>query len=103
MEMWPTGPIVGVIPDAQFTAGETVMEPNDLLCIYTDGVTDALNTDQVPFGRQQLIDLLMEEKMPGFTCDTLLGDIALNLSQFIGAAVQFDDITTLAVRRLRMG
>ncbi|OGO31751.1 MAG: hypothetical protein A2136_04700 [Chloroflexi bacterium RBG_16_54_11] len=99
-ELWPTGPIVGVIPDAEFLARELVMGQDDLLLAYTDGVTDALNIDQVSFGRPRLVELALDKPANHGTCDGLLKNMELRLRQFTGEAVQFDDITALAVRRL---
>ncbi len=94
--LWPTGPIIGIIPDAGFIAREIVIDEDDLLLAYTDGVTDALNPDEVSFGRERLVDCL-DGREDG--CDSLLKKIQHNLEQFIGKADQFDDITVLAVRR----
>jgi sigma-B regulation protein RsbU (phosphoserine phosphatase) len=94
--LWPTGPIVGVIPQAGFSAKEMVMGENDLLLAYTDGVTDALNIQEEAFGRERLVELLQGERTNG---ERLLKKIERLLQQFTGEAVQFDDITTLAVKR----
>jgi serine phosphatase RsbU (regulator of sigma subunit) len=95
-ELWPTGPIVGVIPNAEFLTKEIVMEDNELLLVYTDGVTDALNIHEVSFGREHLITLLKENHT---NCDKLLINIEEQLIQFIGDAIQFDDITVLAIKK----
>jgi serine phosphatase RsbU (regulator of sigma subunit) len=95
-ELWPTGPIVGVIPDAEFLAKEIVIKENDILLAYTDGVTDALNPNEASFGRERLAGLLKENHT---TCDTLVKTIEQRLNQFIGEAVQFDDITVLAIKK----
>ena len=95
-ELWPTGPIVGIIPNAEFLAKEIVIMENDLLLAYTDGVTDALNPNEASFGRERLTGLLKEEHT---TCDRLVKTIEQRLNQFIGEAVQFDDITVLAIKK----
>lgn len=96
-ELWPTGPIVGIIPNAEFIATEIAMKENDLLLVYTDGITDALNINQASFGKERLVELLKGDHT---TCDGLLNNIEHQLYQFIGEAVQFDDITALALKRL---
>jgi len=98
--LWPTGPIVGVIPNADFTVKEMVMGKNDLLLAYTDGITDALNITEDSFGRERLADIIKGERTNYDTCNSLLKKIEQQLDQFIGEAVQFDDITALAVKRL---
>ncbi|MET9444361.1 SpoIIE family protein phosphatase [Streptomyces sp. NPDC006610] len=37
----PGGLLVGVLPDAPFTATDTVLDPGDTLLLYTDGLTEA--------------------------------------------------------------
>ena len=95
-ELWPTGPIVGIIPNAEFLAKEIVINENDLLLAYTDGVTDALNPNEASFGRERLAGLLKENQT---TCERLVKTIEQRLIQFIGDAVQFDDITVLAIKK----
>jgi len=95
-ELWPTGPIVGVIPNAEFSAKEVMMQANEVLLAYTDGVTDALNINQGAFGRGRLVDLLKGE---GLSCEALLKSLEGQLQEFIGEAVQFDDITALAIKK----
>ncbi len=94
--LWPTGPIVGIIPEAEFIAREMDMDVNDLFLAYTDGVTDALNSEEKSFGRERLVECL-DSRLGG--CEKLLQNIKGKLESFIGQADQFDDITMLAVRR----
>ncbi len=92
----PTGPVVGLFPGVKFLVEEVLMEKNDLLLLYTDGIPDARSSDDEPFGRERLFKLMNA----GVTTPALLlENIEEQLYQFIGAAKQFDDITLLAVRR----
>jgi sigma-B regulation protein RsbU (phosphoserine phosphatase) len=92
----PTGPVIGVIPDAEFSVKEISMESHDLLLAFTDGVPDALNGGNASFGHGSLLKLLKgSQASPA----QVLKDIENELLQFIGAAEQFDDITLLAVKR----
>jgi phosphoserine phosphatase RsbU/P len=92
----PTGPVIGVFPEMEFPAKEIVMEKNDLLVAFTDGIPDALAIDDVPFGNDRLLDALTGSQA---TPAILLKEIEDRLHRFIGAADQFDDITALAVKR----
>jgi phosphoserine phosphatase RsbU/P len=92
----PTGPVVGAIPSAKFSVNEILMEDNDLLLAYTDGVPDALNEKEESFGNQRLMAVLAG-------CDAapaaVLNHIQTQLAQFMGATDQFDDITLMAVKK----
>jgi phosphoserine phosphatase RsbU/P len=92
----PTGPAVGIIPNASFSVKQIPLEKSDLLLAFTDGIPDALNMDDTSFGNERLLKLLdSSDTSPA----ALLKTIEEQLAQFIGAADQFDDITILAIKR----
>jgi sigma-B regulation protein RsbU (phosphoserine phosphatase) len=93
----PTGPAVGMLPDAVFGTHQVTLEPGDLLITFTDGVLDARNPAGQLFTEKRLLSLLQQ---PIPSALTLLGGIEANLRAHIGTANQFDDITMLAARRL---
>ncbi len=98
--LWPSGPIVGIIPDAEFASQELSVSEKDLLLAYTDGVTDALNRDEISFGRERLVQAVIHGRSD---CTGLFLSIEAALHQFIGGAAQFDDITLLAVLKKSAG
>jgi len=94
--LWPTGPIVGVLPEAEFIVKEVAMRENDVLLAYSDGLTDALDASEKSFGRERLVEAFKSEQTH---CDGLLKNIIQKLDQFVGNAAQFDDITALALKK----
>lgn len=93
----PTGPAVGVQADARFETRETRLGAGDILFGYTDGVTEARDTDEEFFNEKRLIAMLNADVT---SAATLLDRIATAVKKHIGRADQFDDITMLAIRRL---
>jgi sigma-B regulation protein RsbU (phosphoserine phosphatase) len=93
----PTGPAVGIIPDIDFDIGQVQLEPGDILITYTDGVTEARNADGKFFTEQQMLSLLQQ---PEPSAVALLDHLENSVRAHIGNAVQFDDITMLALRRV---
>jgi phosphoserine phosphatase RsbU/P len=92
----PSGPAIGIIPDADFSVREIKMGSDDLLLAFTDGIPDALNSDEVPFGSPRLLAIAQGmNATPG----ELLANIEGQLKQFTGATDPFDDVTMLAVKR----
>jgi len=73
-----------------------LIEHDDLLLTFTDGIPDARNNADESFGREYLRRLV---NVGGASPDKLLEYIDEQAHQFIGAAKQFDDITLLAVKR----
>jgi phosphoserine phosphatase RsbU/P len=95
-DLRPTGPVIGIIPDARFNVKEFVLEKDDLILAFTDGVPDARNVDDESFGRQGLLKMLNGIENGA---DLVLKKIGENLDSFIGTMEQFDDITMMAVKR----
>ena len=94
-QLGPTGPAVGVLPNAKLDFGKTRLAPGEILFGYTDGVVEARGADGSFFSEKKLIHLLK----PGFrSSGQLLERISSELRSHIGDAEQFDDITMLAVR-----
>jgi phosphoserine phosphatase RsbU/P len=91
-----TGPALGVIPGAHFEIREVRLEAGDALVAFTDGVTEAQNSDGELFGCERLTSLLMN---PFSTVAELLDRIQASVQEHIGGAGPSDDITLLAVRR----
>jgi serine phosphatase RsbU (regulator of sigma subunit) len=93
----PTGPIVGIFAGAKFNIEQAQLESGDMLVVYTDGVTDALNPAGEMFGWEKLAALLAQS-VP--SAPALLNQIESSLRVHIAGANQYDDITLLAVRRM---
>lgn len=91
----PTGTVVGLFPEAQFSIKETSMEPDDLILIFTDGIPDARNEANTEFGRDPVFARISSTQ----TATGIVKGIIADLENFIGHAQQFDDITLLAIQR----
>lgn len=76
------------------------LKKDDMLVIYTDGVTEAMNDARDQYGEDRLISLLKEHgrKSPKEFIDLLTGDIA----DFTRGHPQNDDITVVAVKEKMM-
>ncbi len=94
----PTAPAVGMFPNVKFAIEQVQFEVGDTLFAYTDGVTECKNPHGELFTPQRLCSLL--EKPSTSACD-LLTRIETELFAHINQAPQFDDITMLAVQRLK--
>jgi sigma-B regulation protein RsbU (phosphoserine phosphatase) len=90
-----TGTAVGMFPDVDYTIEFTQMEPGDILYTYTDGVTEARNAAGEFLTEKGLLSLLAE---PTTSATALLDRVDNYLREFMVHAVQFDDITMMALR-----
>ena len=48
------GPVLGPTPDATYTRGFAKLEAGDLVCLYSDGITEAHNARDEEFGLERL-------------------------------------------------
>ena len=92
----PTGPAVGLHPQAQFKYKQIQLRPGDILFSYTDGVIDARSPSEERFTRKRLSALLSQ---PTSNALELMERIGTNLFSHIGKAPQEDDITMLTLQR----
>ena len=90
----PAGTVLGTIPQAQGAPGRLVLPPGTTLVIYSDGVTEALDPAQRPFGEAGLLAAASGE---AGSPDGLVQRIVAATSAHAGTAEQADDITLLAV------
>jgi len=73
------------------------LKPNDLLLLYTDGVTEAMNSTLDQFGEERLQDLLIENKAA--SANELVEKIIAAVKQHAGSFPQSDDITLVVLKR----
>jgi len=95
----PTGPAVGLYPDLEFKVRSIAIEPDDMLLVYTDGVTDARNRSGDAFTKKRLLEIVGNSTR---TADGLINNIKTRIDKHIFGADQFDDITMVALRRKPM-
>jgi len=92
----PTGPAVGMFPDIEFKVQQVGLEPGEVLFAFTDGVTEAHDSNGSFFTEERLLQLL---EQPAPSAAALLNRIDESLRFHIGPATQFDDITMITARR----
>jgi phosphoserine phosphatase RsbU/P len=92
------GTALGVLNDLHLENQRILIQPGDVLFLFTDGVTDLLSPDNLFFGDQRLHDLLQEYgSKPVNEMLDLLDDAFI---EFRRGLAPIDDITLLAVRRM---
>ena len=87
---------MGLIEDAEFRVGNTELAPGELMLVYSDGVTDVQNPHGEMYSREKLLSLFNQ---PFDNAQSLVDRIVSEVSSFRGDAIQFDDMTLMAVMR----
>jgi sigma-B regulation protein RsbU (phosphoserine phosphatase) len=87
---------LGVMEDVPFAEHEFKLNPGDTLFVYTDGVPEATNAEDVQYGTDRMLALL--NKYKNVTINELLIKLRNDIDKFAGDTPQFDDITMLSIK-----
>ncbi|MDO8871843.1 MAG: SpoIIE family protein phosphatase [Methanoregula sp.] len=87
---------LGVVPEVKITCAELVLEPDDLIVMYTDGVTEAFNPQDEEFGEERLMDYLQKHRND--PVQEIIDGLIDEVRRFCGNRPQSDDITLVIVR-----
>ena len=87
---------LAVMPNTRFRDFEFRLCPGDSLFVYTDGVTEASDTDGDLFRTNRMLNALNLE--PDAAPEAVIGNVHDGIEAFVGGADQFDDITMLCLR-----
>jgi serine phosphatase RsbU (regulator of sigma subunit) len=88
---------LGIKPDAEYREGRTQLQPGDVLCIYSDGVTEAVSPTGEEFGPTRLYEVVsrnVEASAAG-----IRDRIESSLTKFAQGTSAADDITLVIVKR----
>jgi sigma-B regulation protein RsbU (phosphoserine phosphatase) len=88
----------GLLDDRKYDELTLHTQPNDLLLLYSDGITDQLDPKQEEYGRTRLNNVL--KKTSTQPTEKILDAILADLDAFSAGAPAFDDQTLIAIRVL---
>lgn len=93
------GLALGVLPGSQYEERRVGLGPGDVLLLYTDGVSEAMNAAGEPFGPARLEELLAELRTRG--ARQIVDAVVERVSGFAGGSDSLgDDLTVVCVKRL---
>ena len=92
-----SGPLVGVMPDLEYTLFLDRLEDGETCLLFTDGVTEAMNERKELYGEERLMEVMARHRnvKPKELLALVFGDII----RYRGEEPQSDDITMLAFCR----
>lgn len=97
-ELSPTGPVVGLLDDPGYAEREVRLCPGDVLVMYTDGVTEAIDSSSTMFSDERLRAVVRESA--GLPAAGIVRAVRDAVTAFCGENPQFDDITILVLKVL---
>ena len=90
------GLALGIEGQFAYQSEKRVMQPNDCLVVYTDGVTEAMDLGGNFYGERRLENLLT--RLAGFTVKETAEAVLDDIKQFAKDTPQSDDITLLTLK-----
>ena len=91
------GVALGVMPGLEYKQDDYTLSPGDTLILYTDGVSEAMNSEGEEFGVERLQEIFAGR--PPATAREANEAILQAVSDFAGDTPQSDDVTCLVLRR----
>src|SRR5262249_37206084 len=72
------------------------LQKDDLLLIYTDGVTEAMNASKEQFGEERMIQSIRDHSH--LPAGEVVQKLEEDISKFVGGAEQSDDVTIVVIK-----
>jgi len=98
-ELSEGGIILGMMPDMPYSIGHCELKAGDTLMLFTDGVTETMNSADEEFEEKRLIDFI-KTYCPSNPPDKTNEKLIQELKKFAGDTPQSDDITLLTIKIL---
>lgn len=92
----PRAMALGIDVDQRYATGRAQLRPGEVLYLFTDGITEAMNRQDQLFARTRLGAALAAA--PDDSPRTLVESVAAAVQGFAEGAPQADDVTALAIR-----
>lgn len=97
-EVWlrPTGPAIGLMEGFNIGTEQVELRDEDILLLYTDGITEAMNAQGEQFGNERLARLIRDNT--DLTAQELANAILLTVNEFTGDKNFVDDISIITCK-----
>ncbi|MCX6634703.1 MAG: PP2C family protein-serine/threonine phosphatase, partial [Acidobacteria bacterium] len=90
------GTVIGSWPSVAYEQRTLELKPGDLLVVFTDGITEAMNAAEEEFGEQRLAQVVEGAR------DLPVGDVIRRIldavDAFAAGEQQYDDLTLVVLR-----
>jgi sigma-B regulation protein RsbU (phosphoserine phosphatase) len=91
------GIIVGIQPSMPYEQATISLEMGDLLVVFSDGITEAMNINEEEFGEEKLQSVLIKNKNE--SAEKLIQIILKEVKHHAGNEPQMDDMTIIVIKR----
>ncbi len=96
-QLGATGLLLGVMENAEYELQSVDFKAGDILLLYTDGITEAMDKEGQEFGLDELVRILrLQRDQPAETiCKSIVEEVATHTA----GTPQSDDITLMVIKR----
>ncbi|QNI31315.1 PP2C family protein-serine/threonine phosphatase [Alloacidobacterium dinghuense] len=92
------GPILGILPNAQYSDTSLTLAQGDILTLFTDGVTEQENEQGEEFSVDRLEDVICRDG--GGSAAQVVAHVSEAVAVFAGETEQADDLTLVVLKVL---
>ena len=92
------GVVLGFVEAFPYSEAKITLNKGDLLVLYSDGITEAMNEREEEFGEQRLAQTIHEYIAE--PAESIIDHILGNVRKHSATIAQLDDMTLLVIRRL---
>ena len=91
------GPPLGFMAGVEYETYDGEFAPGDVLLLYTDGITEAIDSNRQMFGEDRLEALLRQHAVAG-TAQDIMDATMKDLAEFTGCDRHDDDVSLIVVK-----
>ena len=91
-----SGPVIGLFPECSYVKQSVILEEGDVLVLYTDGISEAMNAAGEEWGEERLTQVI--EAGRALPAREVIDRILRTCDEFVAGAAQYDDMTLITAR-----
>ncbi len=92
------GPLLGILPTSSYDSGDIVLSSNDVIVMFTDGVTEAMGEAMQEYSSERLLNLVQANRH--LSASALIDLIQNDIQDFTGPVETLSDDRTLIVIKM---
>ncbi|MGI8990918.1 MAG: PP2C family protein-serine/threonine phosphatase [Bryobacteraceae bacterium] len=90
------GPVIGLLRDVSYVEQWLILEPGDLLLCYTDGINEAMTSEDEEWGEGRMLAAAQAVRVK--SAEEILKFVFTAADEFAAGAEQHDDMTLLVIK-----
>ena len=92
------GPLLGVVPDAEYEERPVYIHAGDIIFLYTDGISEVFDSDNKELDLDHLTEVIRNNREK--TASEILDAVYRAVTRFASPQHVYDDLTMIIIKRL---